>query len=163
MAYMSSTESRVFSRCGPRLQLEPSKPLRTTPAGPTTNATTVAFTVTFNTSVTGVDLSDFAVAATGTVGSTLTQIAPVSGSVKQAQEGQLVVMVGGSAAAYEKAVSVIQPLSKLILHLGDIGAGNTVQSSFIADFDVNYTGRGPESSYTNQGWLGRVMNKVWPY
>jgi hypothetical protein len=23
MAYMSSTESRVFSRCGPRLQLEP--------------------------------------------------------------------------------------------------------------------------------------------
>src|SRR5215471_19294214 len=29
MAYMSSTESRVFSRCGPRLQLEPSKPLHT--------------------------------------------------------------------------------------------------------------------------------------
>jgi hypothetical protein len=27
MAYMSSTESRVFSRCGPRLQLEPSKAL----------------------------------------------------------------------------------------------------------------------------------------
>jgi hypothetical protein len=29
MAYMSSTESRVFSRCGPSLQLEPSKPLHT--------------------------------------------------------------------------------------------------------------------------------------
>jgi hypothetical protein len=29
MAYMSSTESRVFSRCGPRLQLEPSKALHT--------------------------------------------------------------------------------------------------------------------------------------
>src|SRR5215467_7728173 len=29
IAYMSSTESRVFSRCGPRLQLEPSKPLHT--------------------------------------------------------------------------------------------------------------------------------------
>jgi 3-hydroxyisobutyrate dehydrogenase len=53
--------------------------------------------------------------------------APVSGSVKQAQEGQLVVMVGGSAAAYEKAIPVIQPLSKLILHLGDIGAGNTAK------------------------------------
>jgi hypothetical protein len=29
MAYMSSTEPRVFSRCGPRLQLEPSKTLHT--------------------------------------------------------------------------------------------------------------------------------------
>ena len=37
MAYMSSTESRVFSRCGPRLQLEPSKPLHTR-AGPSKEA-----------------------------------------------------------------------------------------------------------------------------
>jgi len=36
MAYMSSTESRVFSRCGPRL-LEPSKPLHTR-AGPSKEA-----------------------------------------------------------------------------------------------------------------------------
>jgi hypothetical protein len=34
MAYMSSTESRVFSRCGPRLQLEPSN----TRAGPSKEA-----------------------------------------------------------------------------------------------------------------------------
>jgi 3-hydroxyisobutyrate dehydrogenase len=53
--------------------------------------------------------------------------APVSGSVKQAQEGQLIVMIGGSAAAYEKVTPVLQPLSKLILHLGDIGAGNTAK------------------------------------
>jgi hypothetical protein len=34
MVYMSSTESRVFSRCGPRLQLEPSN----TRAGPSKEA-----------------------------------------------------------------------------------------------------------------------------
>jgi len=53
--------------------------------------------------------------------------APVSGSVKQAQEGQLVIMVGGSAAAYEKATPVLQPLGKMLLHLGDTGAGNTAK------------------------------------
>ncbi|HXB07014.1 MAG TPA: NAD(P)-dependent oxidoreductase [Puia sp.] len=53
--------------------------------------------------------------------------APVSGSVRQAQDGQLVIMVGGSAAAYEKAGPVFQPLGKLTLHLGDIGAGNTAK------------------------------------
>jgi 3-hydroxyisobutyrate dehydrogenase len=53
--------------------------------------------------------------------------APVSGSVKQAEEGQLVIMVGGSAAAYEKATPVLQSLGKLTLHLGDTGAGNTAK------------------------------------
>ncbi len=45
----------------------------------------------------------------------------------------------------------------------DIGANNTVQSQFIANFTVEYMGRGPETSYTNNGWLGRVMNRVWPF
>lgn len=53
--------------------------------------------------------------------------APVSGSVKQAQEGQLVIMVGGSPQAYENATPVLQPLGKLIQHLGDAGAGNTAK------------------------------------
>lgn len=53
--------------------------------------------------------------------------APVSGSVKQAQEGQLVIMVGGTAAAYEKGTPVLQPLGKLVLHLGSHGAGNTAK------------------------------------
>jgi flagellar L-ring protein FlgH len=45
----------------------------------------------------------------------------------------------------------------------DIGSGNTVQSQFIADFTVTYEGKGPESTSTEQGWLGKVMNKIWPY
>lgn len=53
--------------------------------------------------------------------------APVSGSVKQALEGQLVVMVGGSKPAFEKAAPLLQHLGRLSLHLGDHGAGNTAK------------------------------------
>jgi flagellar L-ring protein FlgH len=45
----------------------------------------------------------------------------------------------------------------------DIGAGNVIQSQFIADFCVTYEGQGPESSYTDHGWWGRIMNKIWPF
>ncbi len=45
----------------------------------------------------------------------------------------------------------------------DIGPANIVQSQFVADLRVVYEGRGPESSYTNQGWGGRIFNKVWPH
>ena len=50
-----------------------------------------------------------------------------------------------------------------IVRPADIGPLNTVQSQYIADFDVNYAGRGPESSFTNQGWWSRALNKLWPY
>ncbi|HLZ89328.1 MAG TPA: NAD(P)-dependent oxidoreductase [Puia sp.] len=53
--------------------------------------------------------------------------APVSGSVKQAQEGQLVIMAGGSGTAYEKANPILQHLGKLVLHLGGPGSGNTAK------------------------------------
>ena len=45
----------------------------------------------------------------------------------------------------------------------DIGLGNIVESRFIANFNVAYEGTGVESRFTNQGWLGRVGNKVWPW
>jgi hypothetical protein len=54
---------------------------RAMPIGPVTNATSVSFTVTFSEPVTGVDPTDFQLAATGTVGTTLTQVTPVSASV----------------------------------------------------------------------------------
>lgn len=50
-----------------------------------------------------------------------------------------------------------------IVRPADIGPFNTVQSQSIADFDVTYFGRGPESSFTNQGWWGRALNVIWPY
>jgi flagellar L-ring protein precursor FlgH len=45
----------------------------------------------------------------------------------------------------------------------DIGPFNTVLSQYIAEFGVAYSGRGPDSSYTNHGWWGRALNVLWPY
>ena len=45
----------------------------------------------------------------------------------------------------------------------DIGSGNTIQSQSIANFQVTYEGRGPESSFSNQGWVSRFLNVVWPF
>lgn len=53
--------------------------------------------------------------------------APVSGSVKQAQDGQLVIMVGGSKPAFDQATQVLQHLGRLSLYLGASGAGNTAK------------------------------------
>lgn len=53
--------------------------------------------------------------------------APVSGSVKQAEEGQLVIMVGGDQITYQKIESVFLHLGKMSLLVGDTGAGNTAK------------------------------------
>ena len=53
---------------------------RAVPTNATTSAASVSYTVTFNEPVTGVDLSDFSLATTGTVEATLTQVTPVSGA-----------------------------------------------------------------------------------
>lgn len=45
----------------------------------------------------------------------------------------------------------------------DINPDNTVESRFIADFRIHYSGTGAESKFTNQGWLGRIGNRVWPF
>ena len=53
--------------------------------------------------------------------------APVSGSVKQAVEGQLVIMVGGNEKAFEDAKPVLAHLGKLAMYVGETGAGNTAK------------------------------------
>ncbi|UOR04222.1 NAD(P)-dependent oxidoreductase [Hymenobacter aerilatus] len=50
--------------------------------------------------------------------------APVSGSVKQAETGQLVIMVGGDEPAFQQAQPLFEHLGKLALHLGPTGSGN---------------------------------------
>lgn len=45
----------------------------------------------------------------------------------------------------------------------DIIQGNIVESRYIANFKIWYEGAGAEDSFTNQGWLGRRVNKLWPY
>jgi 3-hydroxyisobutyrate dehydrogenase len=53
--------------------------------------------------------------------------APVSGSVKQAEDGQLVIMVGGNVTILEKAKPIFEHLGKLTLQVGSTGAGNTAK------------------------------------
>jgi flagellar L-ring protein precursor FlgH len=50
-----------------------------------------------------------------------------------------------------------------IVRPADIGPFNTVQSQFLANLNISYDGRGPESSFTNQNWGGRIFNKLWPH
>lgn len=53
--------------------------------------------------------------------------APVSGSVKQTEDGALVIMVGGNKLAYDKVKPLFDSLGKLSLHLGPCGAGNSAK------------------------------------
>jgi 3-hydroxyisobutyrate dehydrogenase len=53
--------------------------------------------------------------------------ATVSGSVKQAEEGQLVIMVGGDETIFEKVKPVFEKLGKLAMLVGSNGAGNTAK------------------------------------
>jgi flagellar L-ring protein precursor FlgH len=45
----------------------------------------------------------------------------------------------------------------------DLGPNNAVQSQYIANFKICYEGDGSETSFSNQGWGGRILNKIWPF
>lgn len=53
--------------------------------------------------------------------------APVSGSVKQAETGQLVIMVGGDEQSFGQVKPVLEKLGKLVTRVGDTGSGNTAK------------------------------------
>jgi 3-hydroxyisobutyrate dehydrogenase len=53
--------------------------------------------------------------------------APVSGSVKQAEEGQLVIMAGGEEAIFHQVKPVFEAMGKMALRVGDTGAGNAAK------------------------------------
>ena len=45
----------------------------------------------------------------------------------------------------------------------DIGADNTVLSTYIADARIDYTGKGDLSRKQREGWLSRFLDVVWPF
>jgi 3-hydroxyisobutyrate dehydrogenase len=53
--------------------------------------------------------------------------APVSGSVKPAQDGTLIILVGGSVENYEKAIPLFNTLGKLAVHVGAAGVGSSAK------------------------------------
>jgi 3-hydroxyisobutyrate dehydrogenase-like beta-hydroxyacid dehydrogenase len=52
---------------------------------------------------------------------------PVSGSVSTVEAGTLTVMVGGDAAALDRARPVLDSFATSIFHVGDVGAGATMK------------------------------------
>ncbi|ANF81860.1 3-hydroxyisobutyrate dehydrogenase [Acinetobacter sp. NCu2D-2] len=54
--------------------------------------------------------------------------APVSGQTIGAEKGTLTVMIGGDAAAFQKALPAIQAFGGLIKHVGESGAGFAVKA-----------------------------------
>ena len=53
--------------------------------------------------------------------------APVAGSVKPAELGQLVIMVGGKKEVYERAAPIFEKLGKAQFYLGQQGSGNNAK------------------------------------
>lgn len=53
--------------------------------------------------------------------------APVSGSLAQAQARELVILVGGDKAAYDKAQPVLLAMGRMVRRIGDSGAGATLK------------------------------------
>ncbi len=53
--------------------------------------------------------------------------APVSGSVKPAQEGTLIILCGGPVEAYQKVKPYFDIIGKLSLHLGENGKGSSAK------------------------------------
>ena len=53
--------------------------------------------------------------------------APVAGSVKPAELGQLVIMVGGKKEVFDKALPIFEKLGKAQFYLGQQGSGNNAK------------------------------------
>jgi 2-hydroxy-3-oxopropionate reductase len=54
--------------------------------------------------------------------------APVSGGQQGAIDGTLSVMVGGTTAAFERALPLLQAIGRNIVHVGDSGAGQVAKA-----------------------------------
>lgn len=55
--------------------------------------------------------------------------APVSGGDIGAQNATLSIMVGGTEAAFQRALPIFQAMGKTILHMGDSGAGQVTKAA----------------------------------
>jgi 3-hydroxyisobutyrate dehydrogenase len=100
--------------------------------------------------------------------------APVSGSLKQAQEGSLVIMVGGDKNIFETVKPILDVLGKLALQVGDSGAGNTAKLAINALLSFHALGLAEAVSFAkkqgietkalleliNNSALGNVFMKI---
>ena len=80
-----------------------------------------------------IDMSTIAPADARRIGAALAQRdlafvdAPVSGSSPKAEDGTLTIMCGGSEADFARARPYFEVMGEVILHLGELGQGQTVK------------------------------------
>ncbi len=81
-----------------------------------------------------IDMSTIAPATSGKISKVLSEKdvealdAPVSGGDVGAKAGTLSIMVGGTKAAFERALPLFQVMGKNIVHIGDAGAGQVTKA-----------------------------------
>jgi flagellar L-ring protein precursor FlgH len=45
----------------------------------------------------------------------------------------------------------------------DVSSSNQVDSTYVADANITYSGSGPLADKQQPGWLGRILDHVWPF
>jgi len=80
--------------------------------------------------------------------------APVSGSVKPAEDRQLVILVGGQAADFERAKPVFESLGKSATLLGDNGAGNYAKLAINAFLGITVQGLAEAVIFARKNGIG---------
>jgi 3-hydroxyisobutyrate dehydrogenase len=80
-----------------------------------------------------VDMSTIAPADTRRIGAVLAERAigfvdaPVTGSSPKAEDGTLTIMAGGDDGDFERARPLFEAMGELVVHLGELGQGQTVK------------------------------------
>jgi 3-hydroxyisobutyrate dehydrogenase len=100
--------------------------------------------------------------------------APVSGSVKPAELGQLVIMAGGKKSVYESALPIFDKLGKVSFYMGPLGAGNAAKLAINLYLAFNMQGMAESVNFArengiqpsdmmaaiNESALGNVFTKL---
>jgi len=115
-----------------------------------------------------VDMSTIAPAAERTIAARLKTAgvdyldAPVSGGDVGARDGTLAIMVGGDAAAFERARPLFELLGKRITHIGASGAGQMTKLANQIAVAINLEAAAEAIKFANAGGLdaSRVVEAI---
>lgn len=81
--------------------------------------------------------------------------APVSGSVKPAEDAQLIIMVGGKQGDYDRALPIFNTLGKQVMLLGDSGAGNKAKLAINLFLAITIQGFSEAILFAEQNGISR--------
>lgn len=79
--------------------------------------------------------------------------APVSGSQKQAEDAQLVIMVGGDVTNFNTAKPLLEHMGKMVAHTGVTGTGNTAKLAINTLLAIQAQGIAEALSFATQNGI----------